>query len=268
MADYTNVVELISRIFGNILYAIAFYRIFRILKRVYIAYRYHQQRGTSTISVPLIIFFVCWMCEIITVIPNCACILWAWQPSGVYMREPSFIFWMGIWNMLSIAALPVSVFFLTLDRILIISYPLRKIDRQRKILVIFCIATIAFSVLINLYGCLQELPLPQEIKCRVFACLFKKTGQAIFTVTRMAGGFINFIAGAYFFYKLWRVTQANKEANRAVYHTASENANNKSSNNKLNRMAVLIIAMELILNFVPQLVSLIANTVKFYLFLA
>ncbi|KAI1710991.1 hypothetical protein Ddc_13122 [Ditylenchus destructor] len=266
MADYPNIVELVSRIFGNILYAIAFYRIFRILQHVYIIYRYHQQRGTSSVSIPLIIFFVCWMCEIITVIPNCASILWAWQPSGDFMHEPSFFFWMGIWNMLSIAAIPASVFCLTVDRILIISYPLQKTDRKRNVLTIFCIVIIAFSVLINLYGCLEELPLPQEIKCRVFACLFQKTGQAIFTTTRMLGGFINSIAGAFFFYKLWRVAQDNKEANRAVYHSASVNGNNKSSNNKLNRLAGHIIAMELFLNFVPQLVSFIATKVPFYSF--
>ncbi|KAI1710990.1 hypothetical protein Ddc_13121 [Ditylenchus destructor] len=76
----------------------------------------------------------------------------------------------------------------------------------------------------------------------------------------MVGGFINFITGAFFFYKLWRVAQANKEANQAVYHSASVNGNNKSSNNRLNRMAGLIIAMELLLNFVPQLVSFLAIT--------
>ncbi|KAI1711191.1 serpentine type 7TM GPCR chemoreceptor srbc domain-containing protein [Ditylenchus destructor] len=96
-------------------------------------------------------------------------------------------------------------------------------------------------------------------ECRVFACLFKRTGQAIFTATRTIGGFINFATGAFFFYKLWSVAQANKEASRAVYHSTSLNANNKSSNNKLNRMAGLIIAMELLLNFVPQLVSFLAT---------
>ncbi|KAI1710993.1 hypothetical protein Ddc_13124 [Ditylenchus destructor] len=178
MADYTNIVELISRTIGSVLYAIAFYRIFRILQHVYVIYRYQRQRGTFTVSVPLIIFFVCWMFEIITYIPNCAAISWYWQPSG---------------------------------------------------------------------------------ECRVFACLFKNTRQAIFTTTRMVGAFINSIAGALFFYKLWRVAQGNLEANRAVYHSASVNGNNKSSNNKLNRLASHIIAMELFLNFVPQLVSFVAT---------
>ncbi|KAI1711461.1 serpentine type 7TM GPCR chemoreceptor srbc domain-containing protein [Ditylenchus destructor] len=249
--DYLNLVELIARISSILLSLLALAMICRILRQIFSSY----VKSNSNFSVPYFIYFICWILEIITVIPFSAYVLAEWKPSGDYIGDNFGLFLVGVLNFVATVGIPIAVFFLTIDRIVTITF-LRNMDYQRKILAALCIFTIIICMLINLYAAFQELPLLPITACRVYMCLFRKTGLQTFTVTRMIGGFFNCVTGLFFLIKLWKIQRAHSVMTAAYTPTVSGSINN-NANTKLNRLAVLVIATEFFLNFCPQLIALL-----------
>lgn len=161
-----------------------------------------------------------------------------------YLGDNFGLFLVGVLNLVANVGIPIAVFFLTLDRIVTITF-FRNMDIQKKFLAVLCIFIITVCMIFNLYAAFQELPLLPitgaiflllEVHrvtlysaCRVYMCLFRKTGLQTFTVTRMIGGFLNCIIGLFFLIKLWKIRRAHSAMTAAYTPNVSSSNNNAST---------------------------------------
>lgn len=83
--DYLNLVELIARISSILLSLLALIMIYRILRRIFSSHG----KSSSNFSVPYLIYFICWILEIITVIPFSVIVLAEWKPTGGVLFMPA-----------------------------------------------------------------------------------------------------------------------------------------------------------------------------------
>ncbi|KAI1700862.1 serpentine type 7TM GPCR chemoreceptor srbc domain-containing protein [Ditylenchus destructor] len=100
-------------------------------------------------------------------------------------------------------------------------------------------------VMVNFVAFLDELPIPEHTECTTFSCLLVKT--QVFTFTRWCGGLLNTITGSVFLLILLRL-------NRSL-----GNSNDSQNTKRANLVAFVIVLMEFFLNFLPQLIVLLAN---------
>uniref|UniRef100_A0A915DPZ6 Uncharacterized protein n=1 Tax=Ditylenchus dipsaci TaxID=166011 RepID=A0A915DPZ6_9BILA len=108
----------------------------------------------------------------------------------------SSIFWTGVLPQSFLTTIPVSVFFLTSERILCLHYPVlhRQFQLQKNWFIAFCIISMSFNMAINLFGYTLE-PINVTTTCYTFGCLFVTTGSAIFHITKTIWDFLNVIVG-------------------------------------------------------------------------
>ncbi|KAI1700318.1 serpentine type 7TM GPCR chemoreceptor srbc domain-containing protein [Ditylenchus destructor] len=100
-------------------------------------------------------------------------------------------------------------------------------------------------VMVNFVAFLDELPIPEDAECTTFSCLLVKT--QVFTFTRWCGGLLNTITGSVFLLILLRL-------NRSLI-----NSNDSQNTKRANFVAFVIVLIEFFLNFLPQLIVLLAN---------
>ncbi|KAI1699548.1 serpentine type 7TM GPCR chemoreceptor srbc domain-containing protein [Ditylenchus destructor] len=177
--------------------------------------------------------------------PSIIYVLAKWSPSG--NNSSSYgIFWSSFVVQGMNACTPIVTFSLTIERIIYISYPLSYNGRKSRYLTAITVILITVCFGCNVFASFQEFPLKNIEGCLVLACLFVKTGVIFYTYTKTCCGFLNLFAGAVFLIKL-RYTGNAIEPLQAP----------QSANRRINRIALLVMCLELCLNFAPQLTALI-----------
>ncbi|KAI1699552.1 hypothetical protein DdX_17257 [Ditylenchus destructor] len=135
---------------------------------------------------------------------------------------------------------PIIILFLTIERIIYITWPLTKLKYLARITVVLTIVCFISNV-IAIY--LDSLPRQKE-ECN--DCESKKTRGALYNITKMGFGLMNLIAGAVFLLKLHQTRSMVEPLQPA-----------QSTTKRINKIAVLVICLELFLNFLPQLTAFI-----------
>ncbi|KAI1698940.1 serpentine type 7TM GPCR chemoreceptor srbc domain-containing protein [Ditylenchus destructor] len=185
--------------------------------------------------------------------PSIVYVLAMWSPSG-NNSSPYGIFWSSFMVQGMNACTPIVTLSLTIERIIYISYPLLYNGRKSRNLTATTVVAIIICFGCNVFASFQEFPLKNVEGCLVLACLFVKTGGIFYTYTKTCCGFLNLFAGAVFLIKL-RFTGNAIESLQAP----------QSASRRINRIAVLVMCLELCLNFTPQLTALILfNTPRKY----
>ncbi|KAI1705027.1 serpentine type 7TM GPCR chemoreceptor srbc domain-containing protein [Ditylenchus destructor] len=155
------------------------------------------------------------------------------------------LFWTTIVTVCMSAMIPISVFFLTIERLMTICFPMTYNNKKSRKFACFEVFTIIVCFAGNFVAFCTELPLsPKANSCITWACLFIKTGGVFYTYTKIIAGGLNSVSGAIFVFKFW---QASKNAIVGF----------QSNSRKANRVALLVIFLEFFLNFVPQLATLL-----------
>uniref|UniRef100_A0A915E6K8 G-protein coupled receptors family 1 profile domain-containing protein n=1 Tax=Ditylenchus dipsaci TaxID=166011 RepID=A0A915E6K8_9BILA len=77
------------------------------------------------------------------------------------MTNGPLIFWTSVWLISVTSSVPFAVFFLTLDRILFISFPMKYNERHKLIVVWASVAVIALGMAGNFVALLEELPITE-----------------------------------------------------------------------------------------------------------
>ncbi|KAI1703615.1 serpentine type 7TM GPCR chemoreceptor srbc domain-containing protein [Ditylenchus destructor] len=89
----------------------------------------------------------------------------------------------------------------------------------------------------------MELPLAESTKdCAIFSCLLTKTGAVFFTYSKMLAGALNFFGGIIFLYKFWK--------SKSFYSNDQTSSNERDR--RTNKVAIVVITLEIVLNFIPQ----------------
>ncbi|KAI1705028.1 serpentine type 7TM GPCR chemoreceptor srbc domain-containing protein [Ditylenchus destructor] len=243
----TRWLTLIEMVIGCIFYIISFYFIVRILYRIYKASK--KGKWNLNVSPSLLIYYVCWAIQIPTGMVSNLYVLINWSPN---MPEnstlnPYVMFWTSIITVCMSAIVPVSVFFLTVERVLHIRFPLAYNEQKTRKLAVVTVATLIICFVGNFIGFCLELPLsPKTASCQTWACLMIKTGGLVYTYTKIAAGLLSTISGIVFLYQFWR-------ASRMIHPLQT----NQWASRKTNRIALLVIGLEFFLNFMPQMANMI-----------
>ncbi|KAI1708162.1 serpentine type 7TM GPCR chemoreceptor srbc domain-containing protein [Ditylenchus destructor] len=239
---------LIEMVIGCILYIISFCFIVRILYRIYKASK--TGKWNLNVSPSLLIYYVCWAIQIPTGMVSNLYVLINWTPNMTENSNPinpNVMFWTSIITVCMSAIVPVSVFFLTVERILQIIYPFVYDEEKTRKLAVVTVVTLIICFIGNFVGICMELPLlPRTASCQTWACLMIKTGGRVYSYTKIATGFLNTLSGIVFLYQFWR-------ASRMIHplHT------NQWAIRKANRIALIVIGLEFFLNFMPQVTNMV-----------
>uniref|UniRef100_A0A915PGN1 7TM_GPCR_Srx domain-containing protein n=1 Tax=Meloidogyne floridensis TaxID=298350 RepID=A0A915PGN1_9BILA len=127
--------------------------------------------------------------------------------------------------------IPYSIFFLTLDRIFSVQLLNGYIERNKIMLLFACVLTILAIFFINFYAFLRILPLPAE---------------TAFISTKLFGGVMIIIFGAYFFYCL------RKRAKAISTNIQSNIARNQLNKVEPDTLVKLMLCTEIGLNFIIE----------------
>ncbi|KAI1712898.1 serpentine type 7TM GPCR chemoreceptor srbc domain-containing protein [Ditylenchus destructor] len=172
-----------------------------------------------------------------------------WRPYDKLRNGPA-MFWTGVLTHSCAASIPVTVFFLSVNRILFITYPVTFSERQQRTVLIAAIICIFGCAGVNFLNFVASgfifSSVPAETDCQVFACIADKTGSlTLYTETKFVSGGLNFVAGLLLLYKVWqlRVNQQQHNPDRG-----------SEAGKKANFIAVLAIVTEFSFNFLPQFI--------------
>ncbi|KAI1695433.1 serpentine type 7TM GPCR chemoreceptor srbc domain-containing protein [Ditylenchus destructor] len=163
------------------------------------------------------------------------------------MRNGPAMFWTGVVTHSLGAAIPVTVFFLSVNRILIISYPVTFAKRHERFLLMIATTCIFGCVIVNFLNFVSSAfvysYVPLETDCQVFACIADKTGSlSFYTESKFVSGAFNFVAGLILLFKVWKLRARQREQSEQGGETGK----------KANFIAILAIVTEFSFNFLPQ----------------
>uniref|UniRef100_A0A915EP85 G-protein coupled receptors family 1 profile domain-containing protein n=1 Tax=Ditylenchus dipsaci TaxID=166011 RepID=A0A915EP85_9BILA len=151
------VLILVETILSILLYTIAF---ILICKSFYIIHK-HRVRLFTSIAPSLLIYLACWAIYVLLCLPYLfgVCIH-LFMPNAEPVLASYLIFYAAVWPIAAYSAIPVSVIFLTLDRLLFIYFPTySKKDSLKKKVTIANVLAIFLCFVLNAYAFCQELPL-------------------------------------------------------------------------------------------------------------
>ncbi|KAI1713771.1 hypothetical protein Ddc_11662 [Ditylenchus destructor] len=219
----------------------------------------------SAISNTLVIYFCCWALTLSAPIPQWIYKFTTMNPfADNWTLDPNWVFFGGLGVMCFSTTIPVSVFFIIVERIYIISNPLSvNMEYRQRLITIIDIATIIAIALINCGYVLTELPLPSKSACLSTGCLLVKTRQFNDNCTRIFFGVLNISAGLIFLFKYWKHTKKTEMENSSsgsTVHIVTSSAK-KSIERKNNFVAVLVVLLELCFNLLPNFANFISTTV-------
>ncbi|KAI1701245.1 serpentine type 7TM GPCR chemoreceptor srbc domain-containing protein [Ditylenchus destructor] len=207
----------------------------------------NESQSKSQMSSLVTVYMICWILYIVTLLPH-----YIYMTSrgdikvvtNLLERNDSYtIFWTGIWSQVLNLGVPISVLFLTIERLFCIYFPQRYNFLRKTGLTYMCIVAIVVVLVLNFWIYLQELPLPLQSSCVTYACLFQKTGAKGYTFTKIILGFFNFVVGFTLILKL--------RSYRRAYPTSQDYFR------RANIIVCIVTVMEFLMNFVPQLVTFI-----------
>ncbi|KAI1702545.1 hypothetical protein DdX_15444 [Ditylenchus destructor] len=144
------------------------------------------------ISKNLIALLLNWLLFTALLTPYEIYMIWVWRPQE-NLRNTTVMFWLGTLAYSQQFSLPVSVFFLTLERILVIKFPLVHNARRQKYL--FRISLVVYPIFMigNVAAYIPSLPMPPEKdSCSQFGCTLNKFGGDFYYYSRALCALNNF----------------------------------------------------------------------------
>ncbi|KAI1713122.1 hypothetical protein DdX_09194 [Ditylenchus destructor] len=189
------------------------------------------------ISNTLVIYFCCWALTLSAPIPQWIYKFTTMNPFADNLTlDPNWVFFGGLGVVSFSTTIPVSIFFIIVERIYIISNPLSSnMEYRQRLITTVDIATIAAIALINCAYILTELPLPKQSACLSTGCLLVKTRQLADNCTRIFFGVLNICAGLIFLLKYWKHTKTTVNENNSSGSTIhiSTSSDKKSMEKKV-----------------------------------
>uniref|UniRef100_A0A915N2F2 G protein-coupled receptor n=1 Tax=Meloidogyne javanica TaxID=6303 RepID=A0A915N2F2_MELJA len=219
--------------------------VYRIVMLLYT--KYQSQKAFSLYFMALLIN---WLITSSLLIPYevYSAIVWRPQPDVKHASLPLFL--IALPCHLFMAMLPVTLFFLTVDRICIIKFGANYGFNVKQTFKIGYFSSLIVCVCVNTAGFLMALPLPEYTECEIFGCILDSAVQ-FYLGWRAFCAIFNISSGIIFFYLLCRTNQlllkqASQVKNSAGYqHFLRTN----KANNILTSSAIL---SEFFLSFLPH----------------
>ncbi|KAI1718353.1 hypothetical protein Ddc_09398 [Ditylenchus destructor] len=247
----TNLVEIVNYI-GNLgpLFIIS-----RFLWRCYKSQRaLSTLRFSATISNTLLGYIIWWEITFLSTVPRHVYVFFnvfikrdPFSDTKILLNGPA-LFWTGFLPMQLIPIVSLSIFFLTVDRIIVIQYPLFFRNRRRKRMFnIVMMTTIISSLLLISWDSLTELPIPET------------TCQRAYIYSKAVFGLLNFIAGIVFivvYRKHTIIIRYSQSDSGTSKNYLTQEKRITLFQRKISFAAMLLILTEFFVNFMPQFIAI------------
>ncbi|KAI1720410.1 hypothetical protein DdX_05800 [Ditylenchus destructor] len=264
----TNLVEIANYV-GNLgpLFIIS-----RFLWRCYKSQRaLSTLRFSATISNTLLGYIIWWEITFLSTVPRHVYVFFnvfikrdPFSDTKILLNGPA-LFWTGFLPMQLIPIVSLSIFFLTVDRIIVIQYPLFfRSHRRKRMFNIVMMTTIISSLCLISWDSLTELPIPETTYCMTTSCLFKKTGQRAYIYSKAVFGLLNFIAGIVFIvvYRRHHIITRNCQSDSGPSKNfLTQEKRITLFQRKISFAAMLLILTEFFVNFMPQFIAIFLQKV-------
>ncbi|KAI1702527.1 hypothetical protein DdX_15426 [Ditylenchus destructor] len=166
---------------------------------------YLMFKTSREVSPLLLMNLIAWVTVCIAALPYYLYMIATWHTNN----NGYWIFWIGAPSQCLFAAVPTSVFMLTLDRIYCVYWPIKYQKQAKSVINITCVILIVTSVVANMLADLNELAIPEEtsspffsaMACQAFGCLQTRQ-KTVFIAGRLGFSFVNIVAQSIFLYKL------------------------------------------------------------------
>uniref|UniRef100_A0A914GRZ9 G protein-coupled receptor n=1 Tax=Globodera rostochiensis TaxID=31243 RepID=A0A914GRZ9_GLORO len=193
----------------------------------------------KNISLVFMALMANWLCAALFLLPYEMYAIIVWRPEHDVLHDGNVLFSVAMPAHLLLSSIPVSVFFLTIDRICII-----RLGQYYGTLVV--------GTMINLGGFLSAMPLAGETDCEIFGCILGASVQ-FYLGWRAFCAVFNTISGITFFIVFYRSNR--KMAVVSGLNSAGQQIRRANrANNLLTSIAVI---SELFLSFLPHFVPFI-----------
>nr|CAD2149361.1 unnamed protein product [Meloidogyne enterolobii] len=179
-----------------------------------------------------------------------------WRPVEEIYHNSLTLFLIALPAHMALAAIPVSVFYLTLDRILVITYGFAVGQRTNKLVIYSYVLVILTGLGICANGFLSALNnMPEQTKCEIFGCILGPAVE-VYLGWRAICSVFNFSSGVLFCILLYK---SNKKfilgGNLQQPFPATSlviNEQRKKQQTKNNKLTMLAIVNEFFLAFIPH----------------
>uniref|UniRef100_A0A183BMX8 G_PROTEIN_RECEP_F1_2 domain-containing protein n=1 Tax=Globodera pallida TaxID=36090 RepID=A0A183BMX8_GLOPA len=180
------------------------------------------------------------------------------------LSPTQYIFWTGLIPGSLIPATPICVFFLSIDRLLIILKPSIYNSRRwiKQILAAFSLISVVALFGMSFGVNLAQRPRTEHPECISFGCLTSDASRLIYAVNRLAVALPNFLAGTAFLAALFAFRRRLERLNRTTINstvgpsfnlptkTAMVNTDSRKMSDRLTFHCVLF---EFLLDLLPNL---------------
>uniref|UniRef100_A0A914MWT1 Uncharacterized protein n=1 Tax=Meloidogyne incognita TaxID=6306 RepID=A0A914MWT1_MELIC len=179
-----------------------------------------------------------------------------WRPVEEIYHNSLTLFLIALPAHMALAAIPVSVFYLTLDRILVITYGFAVGQRTNKLVIYSYVLVILTGFGICTNGFISALNnMPEKTKCEIFGCILGPAVE-VYLGWRAICSIFNFSSGLLFCILLYK---SNKKfilgGNLQQPFPATAlviNEQRKKQQTKNNKLTMLAIVNEFFLAFIPH----------------
>ncbi|KAI1699439.1 serpentine type 7TM GPCR chemoreceptor srbc domain-containing protein [Ditylenchus destructor] len=197
----------------------------------------------SRLSNILLLNMLCYSLMCFAMLPgNVFQIVVIWMSEGGNIDQYRYaVFWTTAPANCMLPVVTWSVFFLCLDRLLLVCSPAKyTCERQSNIYNVTRISLV-LVYLFNFWAFLWELPLLHNYDCVAFNCFMQKTGSQGFIYSKISGGLCVILCSLTFIYQLkWKKKEETQQKNVSV------------GKKIVNRLVLLQMCTEICLNFIPQ----------------
>lgn len=214
-------------------------------------------------SPTLVLYLLAWLSTMLLSVPYLVYMVATWTSTGA-TQNAQWIFWLGLPMHAVSMAIPVAVLFLSVNRILFLGItPVHYTETNQK-RVLYTAWACSFIVVganaVNFL--LYSIPSTLDTTCLTFVCLTKASWN-FYSANKAVFGLANTLVGVVLLVRVWkmrRTTVIIVQAAESTSHTGGGGLHEKGHN--ANLIAVVAVAAELWLNFIPQFIVIVMGVVS------
>lgn len=193
------------------------------------------------------------------------------------IRSTHWILWTGLLFQSVSILLPISVFFLTLNRLLFLKFPITYTLRRQQWLihtsrvlmalgVFYTLAVLGWHIAVRYYS--EDSIEPTETRCLTFSCLVKPV-WSMCADAKAGLGFANLCAGTLLLVEVWRLGRVVGlkpivRGGSPLMLANEERGEGQRAHRRANTIALMAVGTELFFNFLPQIIAVILGRVSMF----
>ncbi|KAL3118862.1 hypothetical protein niasHT_008209 [Heterodera trifolii] len=201
------------------------------------------------ISLFFMALLVNWFCAALLLLPYEIHAISVWRPTEGTLYNGATLFSIALPAHLLLSIIPMSVFFLAIDRICIIRFGHNYGYQIKRVLKLSFISALTVGILFNFIGMLSALPVPTKTECEIFGCILGTSVQ-LYLGWRAFCAILNTISGISFFAVFYRSNR--KMASTAKMLNNAGQLQIRRANRANNLLTSVAIVSELFLSFLPH----------------